>query len=148
MSLSMNSILGITGGRTIKLVGKVKGEEVLVMIDSRASHNFISTSLVDKMALPKVKTSSYMVRVGDGHLVKSEGSVNWQQLTMKYKIGEEMVCLKGDSSLARIEVSYKIVMRSIKKGGQGFLIKRGMMEAHVKTDKQVTDAMQHILKEF
>ncbi|KAF7802185.1 Retrovirus-related Pol polyprotein from transposon 17.6 [Senna tora] len=73
MSLSMNSILGITRGRTMKLVGKVKGEEVLVTIDSRASHNFICTSLVDKMSLPKVKTSSYMVRVRDGHSVKSEG---------------------------------------------------------------------------
>ncbi|KAF7842448.1 Retrotransposable element Tf2 [Senna tora] len=165
MSLSMNSIVGITGGRTMKLVGKIKGEEVLIMIDSGASHNFISTSLVDKMSLPKVKMSSYTVTVRDGHSVKSEGrckklkvelqgttlmqdfylfdlgevdlilgmewlkslgevSVNWKQLSIKYKLGGEMVSLKA-------------VMRSIKKGGQGFLIELGTMEAHVKKDEPV-----------
>ncbi|KAF7817723.1 putative mitochondrial protein [Senna tora] len=128
MSLSMNSIVGITGGRTMKLVGKIKGEDVLIMIDSGASHNFISTSFVDKMSLPKVKTSSYTITVGDGHSVKSEG--------------------RCDSSLARTEVCYKTVMRSIKKGGQGFQIELGTMEAHVNKDEPVPEAMQHILKQF
>ncbi|KAF7815055.1 Retrotransposable element Tf2 [Senna tora] len=189
MSLSMNSIVGITGGRTMKLVGKVNGSEVLTMIDSGASHNFISTSLVDKMSLPKVKTSSYMVTVGDGHTVKSEGKckqlrvelqgtvleqdfylfdlgevdlilgmewleslgevrVNWKQLTMKYKEGEEVICLKGDSSLARTEVSYKAVMRSIKKGGQGFILELSSMETQGDTDVRLPAEIQQILKDF
>ncbi|KAF7802172.1 RNA-directed DNA polymerase [Senna tora] len=132
----------------MKLVGKVKGEEVLVTIDSRASHNFVSTSLVDKISLPKVKTSSYMVRVGDGHSVKSEGRCKKLRVGLQGTTECELEAIKGDSSLARSKVSYKIVMRSIKKGGQGFLIKLATMEARVKTDKHVPDAMQHILKEF
>ncbi|KAF7827538.1 Retrotransposable element Tf2 [Senna tora] len=189
MSLSLNSIVGITSGRTMKLVGKVRGEEVLIMIDCWASHNFISTSLVDKMALPKVKTSSYKVTVGDGHSVQSEGkckklrvdvqgtvveqdfylfelgevdlilgmewleslgevNVNWKQLTMKFKTGEETVCLKGDSSLNRTEASYKAVMRSIKKGGQGYMLELGMVEAQVEGERKVPEEIQPILTEF
>ncbi|KAF7839457.1 Hydroxymethylglutaryl-CoA lyase, mitochondrial [Senna tora] len=123
MSLSMNSIVGITSGRTMKLVGKVRGE-VLIMIDCGASHNFISTSLVDKMALPKVKISSYKVTMGDGHSVQSEGK--W----------DETIYLKGNSSLAKTEVSYKAVMRSVQKGGQGYIIELSMVEAQkMKTSK-------------
>lgn len=33
----------LTGNKTMKLKGKVKDKEVLVLIDSGASHNFIST---------------------------------------------------------------------------------------------------------
>ncbi|KAF7828587.1 Retrotransposable element Tf2 [Senna tora] len=73
MELSMNSIVGITGGRTMKIVRKVRGEEVMVMIDSGASHNFISSTLVDKLQLPVKGTSTYEVTVGDGHKVKGEG---------------------------------------------------------------------------
>ncbi|KAF7814687.1 Retrotransposable element Tf2 [Senna tora] len=89
MSLSMNSIVGITGGRTMKLVGKVNGKEVLIMIDSGASHNFISTSLVDKMTLPKVKTSSYVVTVGDGHTVKSEGKCKQLRVELQDTVLEQ-----------------------------------------------------------
>lgn len=48
--------------------------------------------------------------------------VNWDQLTMKFKIGDEGRCIKGDASLAKTLVSLKVMMRNLKKGGQGYLI--------------------------
>ncbi|KAF7842370.1 wall-associated receptor kinase-like 10 [Senna tora] len=147
MSLSMNSIVGITNGRTMKLIGKVRGKEVLIMIDCGASHNFISTSLVEKLALTKLGEVDLILGMA---WLESLGdvSVNWKQLTMKYKAGDETVCLKGDSSLARIEVSYKAVMRSIKKGGQGYMIELGMVEAQVEGESKVPEEIQSILTEF
>lgn len=44
MALSMQSIVGISKGKTMKLVGTVKEQEVLILIDSGASHNFISST--------------------------------------------------------------------------------------------------------
>ncbi|KAF7810565.1 Transposon Tf2-12 polyprotein [Senna tora] len=89
MSLSLKSIVGITGGRTMKFVGRVKGEEVLIMIDCGASHNFISASLVEKLSLPKVKTSTYKVTVGDGHLVESEGRCKGLQVNLRGTVLEQ-----------------------------------------------------------
>lgn len=43
MALPMNSIVGFTGNKTMKLKGNIKDEEVLILIDSGASYNFIST---------------------------------------------------------------------------------------------------------
>lgn len=51
MSLSMNSIVGFTGNKTMKLKGKIKGTEVLNLIDSEASHNFVSTNIVGALKI-------------------------------------------------------------------------------------------------
>ena len=44
--LSINSTVGINGPKTMKLSGKIKDKEVMVLIDSGTSHNFINRSLV------------------------------------------------------------------------------------------------------
>lgn len=50
--LSLNSIVGISIPRTMKLRGIVMGQEVVVLIDCGASHNFISVDLVKKIEHP------------------------------------------------------------------------------------------------
>lgn len=73
MAPSMNSIVGFTGNKTMKLKGKIKDKKVLVLIDSGASHNFISTDLVEALKIPIEKSSQFEVRVGDGYNVKGVG---------------------------------------------------------------------------
>lgn len=64
---------GMTQPQTMKLQGMVKGESVLVLIDSGASHNFISTKLVQKLGLAVDPTNSFQVRLGDGHRKQTQG---------------------------------------------------------------------------
>lgn len=51
--------------------------------------------------------------------------MNWGQLTMKIKEGNKEWCLKGNPTLFKSLVSLKSMMRTLKKGGQGFLLKFG-----------------------
>ena len=46
VELSINSVVGLTPPQTMKVKGEVGGQEVLVLIDSGASHNFIAAELV------------------------------------------------------------------------------------------------------
>lgn len=46
MELSLNSIVGLFDLRTLKLKGEVHRVKVVVLIDSGATHNFISTNLL------------------------------------------------------------------------------------------------------
>ena len=57
----------------MKLQGRVDGQEVVVLIDCGASHNFISMDLVEKLGMPSVDTHSFGVLMGTGLSVKGVG---------------------------------------------------------------------------
>lgn len=70
ISVSLNSIVGIDNPKTMKMLGIINGMEVVVMIDSGATHNFISIPLVEKLCLPMDKTRKFGVTLGTGEEVK------------------------------------------------------------------------------
>ena len=55
--------------QTLKFQGELRGIPIQVLIDSRASHNFISRKLVSKLDLPTKSFSSLYIRLGDGHRI-------------------------------------------------------------------------------
>ncbi|KFK36440.1 hypothetical protein AALP_AA4G124900 [Arabis alpina] len=71
--LSLNSVVGISSPSTMKLTGSLGNTDVVVMIDSGASHNFISTRLVNQPALTPHTAGNYGVLTGAGIPVKGEG---------------------------------------------------------------------------
>ena len=64
--LSLNSIVGISPPKTMKLRGRVMDQEVAVLIDCRASHNFISADLVTRLGIPCVDSHNFGVLIGIG----------------------------------------------------------------------------------
>ena len=73
LQLSMCSIAGLSSKKTIKLWGKIGKEQVMVLIDCGASHNFISATFVKQQELDMKATSIYTVEVGDGRKLDCEG---------------------------------------------------------------------------
>lgn len=73
MALSMNSIVGFIENKTVQLKGKIYDNEVLILIDSRASCNFISTGLVETLQISVDSRNKFEVQVGDGYLVRGVG---------------------------------------------------------------------------
>ncbi|BAT84466.1 hypothetical protein VIGAN_04185600, partial [Vigna angularis var. angularis] len=71
MELSAFSAGGLTQPKTLKLQGKVGGKVVLILVDSGASHNFISKKLVEELKLGMEDTFPYQVSLGDGHKKKT-----------------------------------------------------------------------------
>lgn len=71
--LSLNTVVGLSSPKTMKLRGSIQDVDMTVMIDSGASHNFISQKLVDKLALSLDVTKCYRVIMGTGLAVKGAG---------------------------------------------------------------------------
>lgn len=69
----MNSIVGITFDKTLKIKGQIEGVGVIVLVDSRASHNFILHDLVRKLGMQIETGKKFGVMVGNGVTVKGEG---------------------------------------------------------------------------
>ena len=78
--LSVNSVVGLSAPHTIKLRGTINGEEVVVLIDSGATHNFISESLVRRLGLTRGTSRGYGVMVGGGMIVQGKGICEEVQL--------------------------------------------------------------------
>ena len=53
--------------------GKIKGEDVVVLIDCGATHNFIAEKLVTALDIPTKGTANYRVILGSGTTVKGKG---------------------------------------------------------------------------
>ena len=73
MELSINSVVGLADPRTMKVKGSIAQQEVVVLIDCGASHNFISTAVVQKLGLPCSDTAGYRVLMDTGITVKGAG---------------------------------------------------------------------------
>ncbi|GAU46429.1 hypothetical protein TSUD_402070 [Trifolium subterraneum] len=60
--------------QSIKLKGTIQGVPVLILIDSGATHNFISYPLVHKMNWEIEETPPMNIKLGDGSCSKTKGS--------------------------------------------------------------------------
>ena len=76
IELSINSVAGLDNPGTMKVKGKVKNEEVVVLIDCGATHNFIFKKLVTALNLPLKTTTTYGVILGSETAIKGKGV--WQ----------------------------------------------------------------------
>ncbi|PNX75761.1 retrotransposon-related protein [Trifolium pratense] len=59
--------------RTMKIGGKLENIDVVVLIDSGASHNFISPNLATALGLTVKPVTERRIKLGDGHKVVSKG---------------------------------------------------------------------------
>ncbi|XP_068472156.1 uncharacterized protein [Phaseolus vulgaris] len=71
-------IIGVLGKmgeyNTMKLEAQLADVVVEVLVDSGASHNFISPELTSALGLPVSPTTVKRIKLGDGHRVMSEGT--------------------------------------------------------------------------
>ena len=73
VELSINSVVGLNDLGTMKVRGKLLGEDVSILIDCSATLNFVSEKLVKKLFLPIKETSHYGVILGSGAAVQGKG---------------------------------------------------------------------------
>nr|KYP32786.1 hypothetical protein KK1_046428 [Cajanus cajan] len=66
----------VSSPKVMKLKGQLNGLPILILVDSGASHNFVSRRVVKALNLPVQDTSSVSIRLGDGHRVLTKGTCN------------------------------------------------------------------------
>ncbi|MCI32882.1 pentatricopeptide repeat-containing protein, partial [Trifolium medium] len=67
-------VLGAIGEyHTMKICGKIASIDVVVLIDSGASHNFISPQITSALGLSVTPMADKNIKLGDGHKDLSKG---------------------------------------------------------------------------
>ncbi|KAF5471083.1 hypothetical protein F2P56_011555 [Juglans regia] len=73
LEISLAAIAGTPTVRTMRLIGSINGEQVVILLDSGSSHNFIDSTMASKLKLPVDYLVNLKVRVANGEGLNSEG---------------------------------------------------------------------------
>jgi hypothetical protein len=71
--LGLKLVIGFSTLGTMKLKGKIKEREVIILIDCGATHNFISQNVVDELEIPVVNTTHFGIVLENGVASKGKG---------------------------------------------------------------------------
>ncbi|KAD5961580.1 hypothetical protein E3N88_13053 [Mikania micrantha] len=104
---------------TFKLEGAIQGIPICLLVDSGATHNFISTQLVSALDIPSETFAGIHIRLGDGHVVFIQkqctnlqvqiGSCTFSINTLVFKTGDLDLILGMDwlQSLGEVTHDWK-----------------------------------------
>nr|GEW09177.1 putative mitochondrial protein [Tanacetum cinerariifolium] len=73
VEVSLNFVMGFTSPHTMKIQGIIGDEEVVVLIDSGATHNFLSKRVLKELGLLVMGGGSISVMLGNKKFEKSRG---------------------------------------------------------------------------
>lgn len=95
--VSLNSVVGISNPKTMKLRALIGSKEVIAMVDPGATHNFIS---LDMAGMKMEKSASFGVSLGNGDAIRGEGVCKGITLYLNggLEIVEDFLPLKLGSS--------------------------------------------------
>nr|ADX31265.1 unknown [Triticum aestivum] len=75
MCISKGATTGQTTPRTVRLLGQIGGQEMLILVDSGSSHSFLSDTVVARLQLPIQAMSTVAVKIADGGTLSCSGVV-------------------------------------------------------------------------
>lgn len=87
--VSLNSVVGISNPKTMKLKGLIGHREVIVMIDPNSTHNFISLDVATEARVQIERTIGFGVFLGNGEAIWDEGV--YKGVTLQLFRGLEVV---------------------------------------------------------
>ncbi|GJU22562.1 putative mitochondrial protein [Tanacetum coccineum] len=150
VEVSLNSLLGFTSPRTMKIRGILGGVVVTVLIDSGATQNFLSKVLVERLGLCVFGNNSVGVMLGNGGFEESVGLCKGVVLSLYgLQIIEDLFPFElGDPSLNRSLVSLKSILRSLKLENNGYLVELKCLGEPQEARLPTNEAINDLLKEF
>ncbi|KAH9753704.1 hypothetical protein KPL71_015173 [Citrus sinensis] len=146
--------------RTMRVTATVGPYEIMVLIDSGSTHNFISSRMANMLRLPIIPTAGFLVRVANGETLSCKGKFervqwlemlgsvvcNWKQLTMDFTWENKSCRLQVIGPQSIQTASLTEITKELRQGQSGFAIC-----FHVNVEDSLnttTPDMQDLLKEY
>lgn len=125
-------MVGFTTPRTIKMRGTISDQEIVVLIDCGATHNFISWRIVDDLQLPITKTTQYGLILGSGKVVRGKGVCKAIALNVaKMTIIENFLPLEPGSIDVILGMQWLYILEVTEVDWRALTIRMAMGNSHV-----------------
>ncbi|KAJ9705665.1 hypothetical protein PVL29_003637 [Vitis rotundifolia] len=145
----------------MKIKGTIRSKEVIILVDSGATHNFLSLELIQQLALPLTTTTSYGVMMGTGISVKGKGICRGVCISMQgLTVVEDFLPLELDNTdvilgmpwlgtLGDMKVNWKMLTMKIRMGKTVIVLKGDPNLSRTEVSlKAMTKALQNMAKEY
>ncbi|XP_074347938.1 uncharacterized protein LOC141686775 [Apium graveolens] len=87
--VSLNSVIGLSNPKTMKVLEKIGEAGVVVRVDPGATHNFISLKVVEQLSISLSASGNFAVSLGNGEAIRGKGVC--KAVTMKLNNGVAVV---------------------------------------------------------
>ena len=81
--ITLHALMGWTVPKTMRMAARICSHDVVVLIDSGSTHNFISECVTNLLRLPVVSTESFTVRVANGENLRCQGRFEEVQIDLQ-----------------------------------------------------------------
>jgi len=71
--ITLHALTGWAAPKTMRITARIGSSDVIALIDSGSTHNFISKRLANALRIPVVPTISFTMRVANGEKLKCQG---------------------------------------------------------------------------
>ena len=78
--ISLYALTGWAAPRTMRVMARIGPYQIIVLIDSGSTHNFINTKLANMLQLPIKPMETFTVRVANGERLTCQGKFEQVQL--------------------------------------------------------------------
>jgi hypothetical protein len=106
MLLSAATLSGSSNPHTLQLRGQLRGHDILILVDSRCSHFFISAELASKFLDITQLTHSLSVKVADGNSICCSSELNaaeWSVQGIRFHSNLRVILLASYDMIAGMD---------------------------------------------
>ena len=80
VEITLYALLGSPSSSTMRVLGRINHQELVILIDTSSTHNFLDTSNWMLLKLPISVEESFEVKIANGVLVQTKGACHAVQL--------------------------------------------------------------------
>ncbi|KAK9230741.1 hypothetical protein WN944_023713 [Citrus x changshan-huyou] len=113
--ISYHAIPGTEHPQTIRVLGKLKNKDIMVLVDGGSTHNFIDQSVVSKFGLPVVRDKRFQVMVANREKIEcAERCLNLAITIQNHPIKADFYVLPVSTCQAVLGVEWLATLGPIK----------------------------------
>lgn len=81
--ISLHAIDGSNSPRTMRVLGNIKGQTTVILIDTSSIHNFLDPTIIPKAQLTPNSMEQIEVKVAKGELMKALGKLEGAEILLQ-----------------------------------------------------------------
>jgi hypothetical protein len=71
--ISLNTITGTPNPRTMRIVRVLRNQQVIILIDSGSTHNFVDAKLAEVLGIVSTSGDAIKLRIANSQIISSSG---------------------------------------------------------------------------